>query len=136
MKFEVYVGDRWDDGHGKFDIFVFETNASMEAIQQAITDMNENLDFGSWFQKYEWNKISSSQYAELIEYFPEASEYFEPSINWRTNEKTGDYSIMDGSEGYIQLWMALVKKYNPTIELKMINEGLPSIELGGYGLYH
>lgn len=136
MKLQIHVGDRWDDGHGKYDTFVFETNASMEAIEQANNDINENLDFNNWFNGHE-DRISSSQYAELIEYMPEASQYFEESINWRTGQKTGDYSIIDGADGYIGLWIDLVKKYNPMIELTVINDGqTPTIELGGYGLYH
>lgn len=137
MKFEFTVGDWSKDGHNQSDTFIFETDATLEQIRAAYKDLNENLDFNNWFRKYEQSSISSSQYEEFKDFAPEIAEkYMKPVINYKTNEPTGDFGFIDGGpDEYVSMWAELIEKTDPSIKLKLINEGLPVIHGGGYGLY-
>lgn len=128
MKFEFTVGDWSCDGHNQSDNFVIETNVTVEQVRTAYGSLNKlPMNFDSWFENYEDRQITLEQFEELKKVLPSADKYFD--------EYKGKQSLQNGPEGYVNLWMDLIRVVDPTIELTLVNEGLKTINGGGYGLY-
>jgi hypothetical protein len=55
------------------------------------------------------------------------------SHTWLEDEE--DEVHVEGYEGYANLWLAIAKLGNPTLEFTVIEDQTPSITIGGYGLF-
>lgn len=73
MKFKLTIGDYWDDGHGKYENFLFDIEATKEEVEAAIDRAENKLGFmfTNLCCEYEDNTISEEQNASFQGYFGE-----------------------------------------------------------------
>ena len=118
--FKLPIGDRSDDGHGKCDYFIVESNVSFDAIVEYYKKMNAH-----------WKvSLQCSDYGEdsLTEDFKKFLENLGFNLE--------DYNIDDfESKDLAKLIIDLLMKYHDNLELKILDIPMLYEDLPGYGLW-
>lgn len=124
-QFKVEVGDRWDDGHGKYDIFTVRTNVSIDIIKEAIRLSIEAMPaLHDTCSNYEDSKCP----LEVLEALPNIG------INF-ADYSEDDETIMD-PEHFVRFMLDIASVYTP-FTYEIIEDHLPTVNLqsSGYGLF-
>ena len=151
------LGDPHDDGHGKYDKILLESNVPVTVVQRAYKDsckktkisFNHNEDY-----------TGENRHFTIADEYRIATEYDEPHLYKKTYDilqkfgltenfpcdldepsKDGDYFLHVDS--FVELWIWFVQLSNPKIKLKKITCTIPIINDSdsldvqfGYGLYY
>lgn len=147
------LGDWSDDGHGKYDKILVETNQPIDKIRQAYKDscklttvsFNHNEDFTGVKRDY----LEVKKYRICSEYdnnsIPKESVEILSKYEGFSDLDFEDYKDeLFVGESFVKFWFWFVKLSLPELEYAEINEKIPSIngywdkDLNvqfGYGLY-
>jgi hypothetical protein len=163
MKVKLLIGDWSGDGHGKSESIIFETNKTVEEIQQAYKDsckltgisFNHNEDYTGLNLKWnhpeykdrkictEYDSYEISRLAEKIlkEHGIDVWEGFDEDAYDREDE----LAPVDGVDHFTELWVKFVKLSLPDLEMTRISDDEIPVINGywnknlnvqfGYGLY-
>ena len=141
MRFKIAVGDWSDDGHGKCEYFMVETDAiDIGQIRDAYFQIKDmyNLDIGSIAKEYEESTIQT-KVLELIKELGYNNIY--EYIDEYENEITDPEFIAD-------LVVFMINKVNPTLNCSLVTDDIPMLQfygfdekkrhltVGGYGLFY
>lgn len=130
-KFKLVVGDWSSDGHGISDTTVCICNHSNGEVIDAHKKLaSKGINLESQCGNYQDSKLSKDFIEKLNE------------IGFNFSEIDFDDLVLDEGEVYInctdwvKLYMELSKIEIPDLQYKFISDGLPSIYIGGYGLFY
>jgi len=138
----LQVGDYYDDGHGKYDSIIISSNYSQDTILTNFEKARKKLKFNikDYCQDYEDGKIPLDILKKTF-----GKELINNLLNDTQNDMDayidGDYDEDD--EGavlncspvfFAQLYLETIKKFDSMFEYQILD--IPSIDIGGYGLFH
>ncbi len=134
MKVKLTIGDGSSDGHGKSEVFVYDSNKTVEEIRQAYKDsckltglsFNHNQDYTElkldWQHpeyndrkiatEYDSNTISKLAEKILLTYGIDVWEGFDKEYF-----EEDDIVYIDGVEHFIDLWLKFVRLSLPDLIL-------------------
>lgn len=140
MRFKIDIGDPHDDGHGKHDEYIVETNktnseiltaykASVELTGLAFDDtpiVVNGVTINWQHPEYDDRKI-------CVEY-----ESYSPSkFAWSVLKEHGIEETDVYGQDFVKLFLAFVKLSLPDLEYQIVPDTLPYLNINiGYGLYH
>lgn len=132
-KIELEMGDRWNDGHGRYESCLYESNYSRSDIETAYRKSVEltGIDFTSVVARdYCDSYISKTLYDELVS--KGMKDIFkEWDYEWEENI-TG---LSLTTDDYAGLYIEFVKMSLPDLEMNQVGLDYSSIDIGGYGLF-
>jgi len=125
-KFKLVVGDWSGDGHGQSDTEVCSCSHSVDEVMDAHKKLvSKGINLLSQCKKHDDSKLGKDFIEKLNGIGFNLSDFFEFF--------DGNYYVL--ATEWMKLYMELVKIEIPYLQYKFINDGLPSICIGGYGLY-
>lgn len=154
MKYKSYLvlGDWSNDGHGKEDKILLETNHPVEVIQQAYKDsckltgvsFNHNDDFTGI--KRDYKEADKFHIATEYEQYDLSQECFEAlnKFGFSKDFKIDNVDDFELAEEFPKLWIWFVKLSLPDLEANIIKDNIPVINgywnknlnvQFGYGLF-
>lgn len=149
MKIKLIVGDWSGDGHERTEDFLIESNLSQDQIAQAIIQ-TENLfefTFSDFCSEYEDNTIHSC----ILDKFIEAQiidkdflddlfcdeDYDHECHHCETKDEDECVLYYEFTpEAFVELYLRLAKYSIPAFEYIYLDDRVPTIEIGGYGLFN
>jgi hypothetical protein len=129
-KFKLVVGDWSSDGHGISDTTVCICNHSNGEVMDAHKKLaSKGINLLSQCNRYDDSKLGKDFIEKLNGIGFNLSEIdFDDLV-------LGEGEVYINGDDWVKLYMELVKIEIPDLQYKFINDGLPSIYIGGYGLY-
>jgi hypothetical protein len=145
MKIKFPIGDWSDDGHGKCDWFIIETNKTVEEVREIHFSCKEKLgfDIGDLCRDYEEHSINEEITAKLISLG--IVEENNPCIIEDERFWPGE---AEGSKTLCELWLDVLKYLDDTFIWTIVSEDIPCInhyafdqkkrhlQTPGYGLFY
>lgn len=125
-KFKMSIGDWSDDGHGKHRDFLISSNASVDVVREA---------------HYKIETATGINIEDIC------SEYGEGQIDLDMAEKIkslgfeckeSDYEedgVYISHSDMARLWVFLLERTNPMLELQIIDDDTPTLHFYGYDEY-
>lgn len=119
FKINVVIGDRWNDGHGRYFTAEYWVNIDPEAVVTAfnVAQKNTGIQFTRLFQDYGCTELDYSTMAVLANL-----QILPALVHW------DEYS-------YIELFFNFVKLELPLLTWEQL-PSTPEIEIGGYGFFN
>lgn len=113
--YEFCLGDKYGDGHGKYEVFQYEMNITAEEFNAALDKFNceTNQNCLGWFQEYgdhEWMPDMIEALKEIGLNHKDYTDDIDPN--------DPDYAALFDRETYIKLMFNIVKHYVPNFEWK------------------
>jgi hypothetical protein len=120
-KFRMSIGDWSDDGHGKHKDFIVESNVPVQVVREAHFAMENTLGINieDICCDYEDSVVSS----ETTRAIRELGFEFEDI----DNGEAGMYP-----EEMVRLWIFLLQKVDPDLELEIIKDEIPTFHFYGF----
>jgi hypothetical protein len=120
----MQIGDWSDDGHGHCEDFFIESNKPVEEVREAhflIKDKTE-IDIEKLCSEYEEAYLLSGTKIKLR------------NLGYDLN----DFEDMDnvGPEEMARLWVFLLNKVNPDLELELVVDDIPTLNFYGFDDKH
>ena len=127
MRFKLPIGDWSDDGHGKCDYFIVESNVHFDVIVSTYLEMDEKYKISEICSEYEEGSLTEEQ-SEMVK---------------NAGLKVDEYPE---ARQLAQLVIHFIMMYDSSIELKIVSEDIPMLSnwaspdgkylsLPGYGLF-
>lgn len=132
----LVLGDWSGDGHSKTDIVNISSNLSKKEIEKAYSLGTKKIGFdliNDVCADYEDNNLSAEHW-EILKKFG----YKEDNIPGDPVDEKDDHAgILVWSDGFVDLYLFIVKLGNDTFQGKILEEkDNPTIRIGGYGLFY
>lgn len=132
-KFELSVGDWSNDGHGKTESFVVESNKEVEEIREAYFQACDELGFsldGSYKKTKATPCSEYEEYSMGIETIESLREFGLEITESQEEEWTEDYVE---TEDMCDLVLAIIMKQDESVELRRIpRDDMPTLHFYGY----
>lgn len=119
----LIVGDWSDDGHGKTETFMIDTNYTQKQLYDAQHKLDElGYEWSETMQDYEDSIVSDETLAKWAElgFIPNVVEH----------DADGYYD----PDSYVELFLALIRHINPDFVGTVVKSG--AVNIGGYGLFY
>ena len=137
-QFRLTIGDWSGDGHGRSEDFLVISNVPVERVREAHYKIRDatGIDIESISSEYEEDEIDEETVVALKE------------MGFEFENSTGMGDGIVNVPEMARLWVFLLQKADPTLELSMIEDEIPRLQfygfdsLGrhirgvGYGLFH
>lgn len=120
-KFRISIGDWSEGGHGKREDFIVDSNVPVEVVREAHYAMKDMLGINieNICSRYDESVIN----AEITRSIRELGFEFE----YVDNGEVDTYP-----EEMARLWLFLLQKVNPNMELHIINDEIPTLHFCGF----
>ena len=144
-KFKLPIGDWSDDGHGKCEYFIVESNVKFEMIVNTYIDMDSKYKISEICAEYEQSKLTEDQ----VEMIKESGLKLEDYVGEEFDLEENNYIETDG---LAQLVIDFIMLCDVRIKLKIGKEEMPMLNnwagqevtgksghvlsLPGYGLFY
>ncbi len=134
--FTITTGDRWDDGHGKYDTQAFKCSHSHDDVRKlyGMSCKLHSIDLTRYCSDYEDSSFPEDFINRLYEIFgayPEVIGFLDNAFRQDDGSIDGEYVDQDL---YVDLYFWIAKLVDGTLAWKK-TEALPDIDIGGYGFY-
>ena len=129
-KFKLPIGDWSNDGHGKCDWYIVQSNKPLEEVREAYFKACKlsGIEFHEYLcSDYEDGCISLDQ----IEYFKEIGIDVLPLLDEEFDEEFKNDTYV-GVDGFVSILFKFIIKYTPDLELDTINDGLEMFPFYGF----
>ena len=128
MLINLVVGDRWDDGHGKTETFLYKVTGAES--NKEITDAHS---IGCQKLGIEIDKYGGFPYCQGYEDDSFPAEIAE-KLNLSDYNETDEEMVGLFPEAFAELYTKIVQVGNPDITFELIRGA--EINIGGYGLFY
>lgn len=137
-QFKMTIGDWSDDGHGRYEDFVVRSNVPVEQVREAhfrIKDVT-GIDIESICSNYGEDEIGQDTVEQLQE------------LGFEFENATGMGPGVTNPEEMARLWVFLLQKADPSLDLALVLTEIPMLHFHGfdnkkrhissigYGLFH
>lgn len=139
-KFKLPVGDWSDDGHGKCDYYIVDSNKEPKDLIDAFNAMDEKYHITRVCSEYEEYNVNSGFYEQMKIFIEDIDSIFQKDEEYIT--------FKDGSESMAKLTLQLMMLEDETLKLEIVeDDSMPefnnwfaqsqgkSLESIGYGLF-
>lgn len=137
-KFYLTIGDWSCDGHGRSEDFIISSSAPVEAVREAHYNIKNTtgIDIESICSEYEEDEIDEETVATLKD------------MGFEFENSTGMGDGIVNVPEMARLWIFLLKKADPTLEMEIVKNDIPRLQFYGvddkmrhigdvgYGLFH
>lgn len=134
-KFRIPIGDWSDDGHGKYDDYLIESNQPLERVRELYFQACDKIGFsldGSYketkltpFANYQDSTFSRETLDALLE--------FGVQLNEEDVEYIREQESTDGHELFLDILFAFIKTQDKSLKLKRIpSEEFPMFQFYGF----
>jgi|VirMetMinimDraft_7_1064189.scaffolds.fasta_scaffold25755_4 hypothetical protein len=149
-KFRLPIGDWSEDGHGKCDYFIIESNHVIDDVMDSYIEMNEIYKVNEVCKEYEESIIDGS-FFDLIEEKLNLDrgnylENYDPTLFTSAFFDFDDEEFGTTTKYLAQLVLDMLMSFNPKLKLKIVNDDIPDfnswynsekhVRLPGYGLFY
>ncbi len=139
----LVLGDWSDDGHGKTDLVIIESNLDKEEIWAAYRKASKKLGFKlveDVCADYEEGGISQDYLKTLIENGLNIEKVFDTDYDLKEAKKVlegddPDELVNLWTNSYTEIFLFIVKLGDPEFEYNIIEDDSSRINIGGYGLF-
>lgn len=116
-KFRMSIGDWSDDGHGKHKDYIVLSNHPVERVREAHFRIKEvtGIDIDNLCRRYDDSSIPSEVEDKLLE------------IGFEFECEGCTYP-----DEFASLWVFLLWKADPGLELKIVNDNIPTLHFYGF----
>lgn len=125
---QLIAGDWSDDGHGRTSTYIIECNKSPESVSKAY---EKGLKIAGFQGRDFCSDYEDSTVPMLLVQFLEGRGVKLDNYE-EADAENGWVSVYD--EEYVEIYIALAKVGDPTLKITQVNP--PTINIGGYGLFH
>lgn len=122
-KFKMPIGDWSDDGHGKCVYFTVLSNKTVEDVREAHFKSQEILNVENICGRYEEMVIGDDDYQALYD------------LGYDFTQMSGyeyECSLYPSEKDMANIWIFLLKKADPELELQIVNDDVPMLPFYGY----
>lgn len=137
-KFYITIGDWSCDGHGRSEDFIVSSNMPVESVREAHYKIKDTtgIDIESICAEYEEDEIDEETVGIL------------KSMGFQFENSSGMGEGIVNVPEMARIWIFLLQKADPTLELKIVDDDIPRLQfygfdekrrhIGGvgYGLFH
>lgn len=122
-KFRMSIGDWSDDGHGKHEDFIVESNVPVQTVREVHFSMKDKLGFSieNICSDYEGSMIDSETTKAIMELGYEFEDIDDD-----------DGEVYMYPEEMARLWIFLLQKVDANLELKIIKDEIPTLHFYGF----
>jgi len=134
--FRVLFGDPSNDGHGRYEEFVFECNFNKNQLEQVFkkAQKDSGVSFDKILYEYEDNSINENLVEKLEDFGIKVQKI---KTKWGSPEENDDCSWSMDPESTLLLILEMIKIQDPEFQYIVINKKLPEVFKGiGYGLFN
>jgi len=130
-RYRFPIGDWSNDGHGKCEWFVIEGKKDVDAVREAHFKAKKELgfDIGEMCQHYEQDTLDKKWMERLTALGVDLSEIEKDPLDAKGSE---DYVLLPIPHDLVLIWVALLNIIDPELELKVVNNPMPTINFYGY----
>lgn len=120
-KFRMSIGDWSDDGHGKHEDFIVDSNVPVQTVREAHFSMKDKLGFSieNICSDYEDSVIDSKTTETIME------------LGYEFEDVDDGEAGMDPEE-MARLWIFLLQKVDVNLELKIVKDEIPTLHFYGF----
>lgn len=121
-KFKMYIGDWSNDGHGNFSTYVIASNKPVEDVREAHYKIRTTtgIDVEDICSDYLDDEIDDV----TVEHLENLGFTF-------ANKTTFGNALMTDKE-MAKLWLFLLRKTDPELDLKVIDDDIPTLHFIGF----
>ena len=146
-RLNLVIGDWSDDGHGKTDAILVETNVSTaELIEAHKKGLLKVPAFKNCCVNYEEGHISLELAHQLLEAGLNPEDFLtDPCYRWDEaaqdlvecpwDHPDNEELLFTYSEGFAKLYMEICRLGDPLITYSFLDDEFDQIKIGGYGLF-
>lgn len=140
----LVLGDWSDDGHGKTDIVIINSNLDAKELMTAYKKASKKLKFNfinDVATEYEDSLLPREGLQTLIDNGLDLKTVFDTDYDLKEAQKVleGKESEEDGvslwTDSYTAIFLFIVKLGNPEFEFRFTDSEESQINIGGYGLF-
>lgn len=121
-KFRMSIGDWSDDGHGKHEDFIVSSNAPVQVVREAHFAMQDKIGFCI-------EDVCSDYQDPAIE--PKIEKII-TNLGFELEDYDDDGIAYTCSNEMARLWIFLLQKVDPNLELRIINDEIPTLHFYGF----
>lgn len=116
------IGDWSDDGHGRTKDFIMNSNMPVEAVREAHFKIRKatGIDIENICSEYEEDEIDK----ETVEILKD--------MGFKFSNTTGMGDGITNPEEMAKLWVFLLQKADPSLELELQNDNIPNLHFYGF----
>lgn len=116
-KFRMSIGDWSDDGHGKHEDYIIKSNKPVKDVREAHFRIKEvtGIDIDHLCRDYEDSHIPSDVEDKLL------------AMGFGFEDEGCTYP-----DEFASLWVFLLQKADPGLELKIVNDDIPTLHFYGF----
>ena len=142
MQTKLEIGDRWANGHGKYETFIIDANLERTRIQEAYRRGTEILGIEV---RHTYAGKEQINYKGIDSF---CDKYGESAIPEYFVDLLGMHGILDGVEDcgelteythtdqFLAIYLGIVKLGEPSFTYKIVSDNIQTMDIGGYGLFH
>lgn len=121
-KFRMSIGDWSDDGHGKHEDFIVSSNVPVEIVREAHFAMKDKLGFSieDICSEYE-DTVIDIKITKMIE-----------DLGFEFEDYTSYGEADMYAKAMAELWVFLLQKVDNSLELKIIDDDIPTLHFYGF----
>lgn len=141
MRILFELGDRWSDGHGKWEHIAVETNYTEEQMRNAIRKQ-KIFDINKECSEYEDSTLSPKLVKKLVEIG--AIEIYDEDFGGSRVATKSDipkevdpecFHLEEGASSYVEYLMKVLQHLDKDFHWQIVEDTSPTIDIGGYGLF-
>lgn len=135
FKFKIPVGDWSNDGHGKCDYFIVQSNKPVKEVREAHFKIKEvtGFDIDNFCSGYgeNWCDEHNMDILNKLGFVITEKTYGFDDVtnNDDEDEENGCYVY---SDGFVEIWIYLLMKVDKDLKLKIIDEEYESLTFYGF----
>jgi len=121
-QFRLTIGDWSEDGHGKHEDFLIESTAPVEQVREAHfrIEAATGVNIEDICSNYGEDEIDGDTFEALQQ------------MGFTFEDSTGMGPEIINVNEMARLWLFLLQKADPTLELRIVEETVPTLHLCGY----
>lgn len=130
--FDLTVGDRWDDGHGKWESVKYKANLPLSKISAlyAQAAKTHGLDITDQCEEYEDNELSEDFMAAAQKAFANSPESMDFLAGIQSEDGRMDYW------SFTEFYLHIARLSDRHLEFERIKaDDVDELDIGGYGLF-
>lgn len=143
-KYQIVLGDWSDDGHGKTSTYFIQSAKKLNELQNTYETFVEETSYCfdtryrpgrkliEFFTDYNKSTIKMQDFRQIVgQHYEEYKENADHEFFENDDEEVYFYP-----DSFMDFFIFLMNKRNPSLELKIISNEIPTWNTGmGYGLY-
>lgn len=138
-KLRLIVGDWSGDGHEKTDTIIVKVNKTEKELSDAYDKSHKltSIDFSeTCCCEYQTCEISKDVYDAVVKHFSETTGTKWKELYSRSDDDDYDNGVVEDSKMFAELYLEFIQLTLPDLVWKFVDDSIPELNIGGYGLFY